>query len=81
MKFVAVTGTNGKTSVTCILKSIFETAGYKCGLIGTISCLSRNRRLFSDKRDEFSNMTTPDPDDLYRMLSEMVTDGVEYVFI
>ena len=81
MKFIAVTGTNGKTSVTYILKSIFEAAGYKCGLIGTISCLSENRRLFSDKRDEFSNMTTPDPGELYRMLSEMVTDGVEYVFI
>jgi len=81
MKFVAVTGTNGKTSVTCILKSIFEAAGYRCGLIGTISCLSENRRLFSDKRDKLANMTTPDPEDLYSMLAQMVDDGVEYVFI
>lgn len=81
MKFVAVTGTNGKTSVTYILKSIFESAGYRCGLIGTISCLSENRRLFSDKRDKLANMTTPDPEDLYRMLAQMADDGIEYVFI
>lgn len=81
MKYIAVTGTNGKTSVTYVLKSIFESALYRCGLIGTVSCLSQNRRLFSGNGDKLANMTTPDPEQLYAMLAEMVNDGIEYVFI
>ena len=81
MKFVAVTGTNGKTSVTYFLKRIFELALYRCGLVGTVSCLSLNRRLISDNGDKLSNMTTPDPEQLYSMLAQMVDDSVEYVFM
>ncbi len=81
MKLIAVTGTNGKTSVTHILKAIFEAAMYRCGLIGTVSCLSGNRRLFSENRDKLANMTTPDPEELYALLAEMAADNVEYVFI
>ena len=36
MKLVGVTGTNGKTSVSYMVKTILEEAGHKCGLIGTI---------------------------------------------
>ena len=81
MKFVAVTGTNGKTSVTYILKKIFEMALYRCGLVGTVSCLSMDRQLFSNDSSTQTNMTTPDPDRLYYLLSQMADDGVEYVFI
>lgn len=81
MKFVAVTGTNGKTSVAFILKAIFEAALYRCGLIGTVSCLSSDRRLLSENKDKLANMTTPDPEQLYALLAEMAADGVEYVFI
>ncbi|MGI6167836.1 MAG: UDP-N-acetylmuramoyl-L-alanyl-D-glutamate--2,6-diaminopimelate ligase [Eubacteriales bacterium] len=81
MKFVAVTGTNGKTSVTFMLKAIFEAAMYRCGLIGTVSCLSANRRLFCGNRDKLANLTTPDPEQLYMLLAEMAADNVEYVFI
>ena len=75
MKFIGVTGTNGKTSVAYMLLSILEAAGYKTGLIGTVECLSVNRRTV--KIDE--NMTTPSPRLLYRILDEMRNDGVEYV--
>ena len=81
MKFVAVTGTNGKTSVTYFLKRIFELALYRCGLVGTVSCLSLNRRLISDNEGKLRNMTTPDPEQLYGMLAQMADDGVEYVFM
>lgn len=81
LKLIAVTGTNGKTSVTCILKKIFESALYRCGLIGTVSCMSGDRYLNVPNRDALANMTTPDPEQLYEMLSRMVGDGVEYVFI
>ena len=36
LKTVTVTGTNGKTTTTYLLKSIFEADGQKCGLIGTM---------------------------------------------
>lgn len=79
LKCIGVTGTNGKTSVTHLLRAILETSLCKCGLVGTVGCLSAGRPLNSSNPDPLANMTTPDPPDLYRMLAEMVADGVEYV--
>ena len=81
MILVAVTGTNGKTSVSFLLREIFEFAGYRCGLIGTLSsfCRGENIRLASD--DPLANMTTPDPSELYRELAVMRDSGAEFVFI
>ncbi len=81
LHMIAVTGTNGKTSVTFMLRAIFEAALYRCGLIGTVSCYSAGRRLEIHSDDPLANMTTPDPEELYRILAEMVKDGVEYVFM
>ncbi|MBE6661872.1 MAG: UDP-N-acetylmuramoyl-L-alanyl-D-glutamate--2,6-diaminopimelate ligase [Ruminococcaceae bacterium] len=78
---IAVTGTNGKTSVTFMLRAIFEAALYRCGLIGTVSCYSAGRRMEIRSENPLANMTTPDPEELYRILAEMVKDGVEYVFM
>ena len=36
MKFLAVTGTNGKTSATQFVKSILDGLGVKAGLLGTV---------------------------------------------
>ena len=81
LKIVAVTGTNGKTTVTHMLRAIFEAAMYKCGLIGTVSCYSAGRKLDIRSDNPLANMTTPDPEELYRMLAIMADDGVEYVFM
>ncbi len=81
LRIIGVTGTNGKTSVTHLLRAIFEGAFHSCGLVGTLGCYSGNRRLDDRGVDTLSNMTTPDPEDLYRYLSQMVADGVEYVFM
>ncbi len=81
LKFVAVTGTNGKTSTSFMLRAIFEAALYRCGLIGTVHCYSAGRRLSFQNANSLANMTTPDPSELYRMLAQMVEDGVEYVFM
>ena len=75
MKFIGVTGTNGKTSVSYMILQILESVGYKTGLIGTIECLSAGRR----KIEIEGNMTTPAPQALYCALGEMSDDGVEYV--
>ena len=39
LRLIGVTGTNGKTTTTYLIKSILEQAGYKVGLIGTIQTL------------------------------------------
>lgn len=81
LKFIGVTGTNGKTTVTHMLRAILEMSMHRTGLIGTVGCESCGRHLAPQARDPLSNMTTPDPPDLYRMLREMVDDGVEYVLM
>lgn len=79
LKFIGVTGTNGKTSVTYLIRKILEASLVRCGLIGTVGCESVGRHLDTHNRDPLANMTTPDPEELYRLLREMVRDGVEYV--
>lgn len=81
MKFIGVTGTNGKTTVTHLLRAILEASLCRCGLIGTVGCESAGRHLENRMRDRLANMTTPDPPELYRMLAEMASDGVEYVLM
>ena len=81
LKMIGVTGTNGKTSVVQLLGRILSASLYRVGLIGTVGCESMGRCLEKDTQNELASMTTPDPPDLYRMLAEMVGDGVEYVLM
>ncbi len=81
MKLIAVTGTNGKTTVCFMLDSIFSAAFCKCGIIGTVYCRTPKRLLDIEPPAGMSGMTTPEPDVLYRVLAEMKNDGAEYVFI
>ncbi len=81
LNMIGVTGTNGKTSVTQMLRAILSHAGHRCGLIGTVGCESGEKRLLADPADPLANMTTPDPEVLYRLLAEMVRDGVEYAIM
>lgn len=75
LKLIAVTGTNGKTSVSVMIKHIFETKKIPCEVIGTLNCSS-----FSPKIDATSaNFTTPDPEELYPMLRRISDAGVQYV--
>lgn len=71
LRLIGITGTNGKTSTTYMLKAILEKAGHKVGLIGTIQNMVGDRVLPSGH-------TTPDPYDLQSMLSLMVKEGCSY---
>jgi len=71
-KLIGVTGTNGKTTTTYMLKSILETAGHKVGLIGTIC------NMIGDQKFD-SRLTTPDPIELHRIFAQMAKAKVEYV--
>ncbi len=78
LKIVGVTGTNGKSSTVSMLYDIFEYAGYKCGMIGTLGVFSVGRKSIYGKSE--ASMTTPSPQYLYHALAKMVQDGAEYVF-
>lgn len=81
MRLVAVTGTNGKTSVSTMLRAICAAGLCRTGLIGTVGCFSGDRQLDTANGDPLANMTTPDPAELYRMLAEMRDDGVDTVIL
>ena len=72
MRIVGVTGTNGKTSTTYMLKAIAEQCGWKVGLIGTIRNLIGERIIDTER-------TTPESVDLQRILREMKDEGVDLV--
>ena len=61
---VGVTGTNGKTTVTYLLESIFEAAGWKAGVIGTTGARVGGEPVPSSR-------TTPEAPDLQRLLAAM----------
>lgn len=71
MKIIGVTGTNGKTTSTFMIKSILEEAGYKVGLVGTIANYIGGKKLHSDR-------TTPESLDLQKLFKEMADSGVDY---
>ena len=71
LKMIGVTGTNGKTTTTHLIKSVLEATGKKTGLIGTI-----------DYRigDEIfpATHTTPESLELYDLLNRMVDANCAY---
>lgn len=67
LKLVGITGTNGKTTVSFLVRSIFESAGTSCGLIGTISYSGEQ---FSKR----SAMTTPESVDLQQLLLQFLDE-------
>ncbi|MGM9552146.1 MAG: UDP-N-acetylmuramoyl-L-alanyl-D-glutamate--2,6-diaminopimelate ligase [Clostridia bacterium] len=72
LKIVGITGTNGKTTVSYLIKQILELKGYKCGLIGT------NQILVGDEAIE-SERTTPESRELHELFGRMEKSGAEYV--
>lgn len=77
MRFIGVTGTNGKTSVSTMIRHIFTYCGIPCGLTGTVGNFSPDGRIQSTPGNPLANMTTPDPEVLYPMLSDIASGGAE----
>lgn len=69
MKMIGITGTDGKTTTTCILNQMLDNSGY----MGT------NGIIYKDKNYMLGHTTTPEADDLYHVLDDMRNAGVEYV--
>ncbi len=71
LRMIGITGTNGKTSTSFLLKGILEKAGYRVGLIGTIKNMI-------GEHEVHSGQTTPDPYELQELLAAMVEAGCAY---
>ena len=71
---VGITGTNGKTTTTWLLESIFTACGFKVGVMGTIN-IRYNGQVFD------TPVTTPDAIDLQKALSDMKAAGVTHVIM
>jgi UDP-N-acetylmuramoyl-L-alanyl-D-glutamate--2,6-diaminopimelate ligase len=72
LRVAGVTGTNGKTTVTYLLESVFRAAGMAAGVVGTVNYRYRDCALPAPH-------TTPESIDLQRLLAEMARAGVEGV--
>lgn len=73
MTMIGVTGTNGKTSVTTILKSVLEkTCGAKVGLIGTIQNMIGDLEMPTER-------TTPESYEVQKLFAEMRDAGCTHV--
>lgn len=71
LKLIGLTGTNGKTTTTFLIKQILENVGKKVGLIGTV------QNMIGDEAYP-AKYTTPDPYELQKLFSQMVEAGCEY---
>lgn len=71
---IGITGTNGKTTITYLIKSILEQSGAKVGLIGTIKNMIGNQTI-----ENKSGCTTPESFQLQELLRQMVDAGCKYV--
>lgn len=71
LRLIGVTGTNGKTTVTYLVKAILEEAGEKVGLIGTNQNMIGGRTLHTER-------TTPEAPELMELFAEMVREGCTY---
>jgi UDP-N-acetylmuramoyl-L-alanyl-D-glutamate--2,6-diaminopimelate ligase len=70
---VAVTGTNGKTSVATFCRQIFETLGRSSASMGTLGVQAGTATLTG------AGLTTPDAADVARLLAELAGRGVSHL--
>lgn len=74
LKIVGVTGTNGKTTTTWMLRSILNKSNRRCGLSGTIE--------YSDGNvTSPASLTTPDARSMFQWFRRMVENGCQHAAI
>jgi UDP-N-acetylmuramoyl-L-alanyl-D-glutamate--2,6-diaminopimelate ligase len=69
LRMIGVTGTNGKTTVTNIIRQLLMLRGEKVGLIGTVG-------IFIGEQEIPATHTTPESRDLSELLAKMVAANV-----
>ena len=74
LKLVGITGTNGKTSTVTMLFNLFESLGYRAGLLSTVSNRIGNKEIKATH-------TTPDALQINALLKQMTEEGCDYCFM
>ncbi|MBQ4874743.1 MAG: UDP-N-acetylmuramoyl-L-alanyl-D-glutamate--2,6-diaminopimelate ligase [Rickettsiaceae bacterium H1] len=72
---VAVTGTNGKTSVVNFCQQLWNSANIKSASIGTIGVQGNIEKKYK------INLTTPDAGDMHKILYDLASEGINYVAV
>jgi UDP-N-acetylmuramyl-tripeptide synthetase len=72
LHITGITGTNGKTTVATILKSILTKANYKTAQLGTLG-------VFADGFPREKSLTTPDPISLHSLLADLKAEGFTHI--
>ncbi|MFI3326603.1 MAG: UDP-N-acetylmuramoyl-L-alanyl-D-glutamate--2,6-diaminopimelate ligase [Clostridia bacterium] len=72
LKTIGITGTKGKTTTACMVKSILESAGQKVGMIGTLGFVIAESVMLTDN-------TTPQSYLVYKFMAQMVKEGCSSV--
>jgi len=76
LTIIGITGTDGKTSSSTLLYHTLKTAGVKVALLSTVAAY------FGDREIETGlHTTSPSPDDLYRLMSEMLEEGITHLVL
>ncbi len=74
LKLIGITGTNGKTTTAYLLNSIFQTAGTRTGMFGTVEYRLGARTVSASN-------TTPESLDLVTYFDELVRNGAQVVIL
>jgi len=74
LKLIGITGTNGKTTISTLLYSLFKNAGFRVGLISTI-------KIMVGDKEYTTSHTTPDALTINEHLGLMNEEGVEFCFM
>ncbi|MFN3165435.1 MAG: UDP-N-acetylmuramoyl-L-alanyl-D-glutamate--2,6-diaminopimelate ligase [Phycisphaeraceae bacterium] len=72
LKLIGITGTNGKTTTATITRHLLDSAGHRCGLIGTVELDTG-----SADGPRPAQLTTPGAIELSQLLAEMVANGCD----
>ena len=68
---IGITGTKGKTTTAFYVKNVFQNAGFKSGLIGTIAN-------YIGEREVKTMLTTPQSHEINSLLAQMVNEGCNH---
>jgi UDP-N-acetylmuramoyl-L-alanyl-D-glutamate--2,6-diaminopimelate ligase len=74
LNLIGVTGTNGKTTTTYLIKSILEQVGHKTGVIGTIGNCIGDKEFHAER-------TTPESLEIQQLFADMYNEGVKDVMM
>lgn len=74
LHMTGVTGTNGKTSITYIMETIYASQGIRSGVIGTVNYRWAGKVIPAPN-------TTPESKEIQELLRQMLDDGITHVIM